>query len=481
MGTPETGSTGFGSTGDAQDPSILAIAEADRQRNQNPKAALRTYAGANPASIVEDADRLLWITQQFSEVPPPELQPLLNLATTDADGLAQRRALHLMALANWFGGDLAEAESLWRRGFELGRESEDDIWFACLQNLTLVFTVGGRFFEGLVLLGQACRVARRIGDPYGIAYAHVRRAAALHQLDDLAGAAHELRLVDRIYPQIEDPIKGHKIAASSLAVKCYIFKHRKQWREAHAAVLEQISHLEVLPASTKASLIGCHSARLGIECELAPERATELIAELDGLGARLGLGEAWEPMLRTNSEQLKLRRALINGDRAEALRAGRALLDLYRTRSRDDELIQRTRSLGRSFTEIGAIDEARVAYDLAATTALRRIVQIDQVTRDIPELSDATSEDWAILNAHRHKLVARRSRLYDAIVALWKPGNAAFDLVVGDADFLRVCAWCKRVRTASGAWIPVTQFFPEAADFQATHGICDHCRDQALQ
>ncbi|MEM7163828.1 MAG: hypothetical protein AAF581_00095 [Planctomycetota bacterium] len=461
--------------------SATALSVLDRDRDRDPKAALRAYADhADSVSVVHDADRLRWITEQIDDVPAVELRPLLELAIEQGAGVGQRRALHLMGLAHWYGGDAEEAQRLWQRGVELGRSVEDRLWLGCLENLALAFSSRGRFFEGLVLLGMALRATAKIREPYSTAFARVRRANALLQLDEVDAAVTELQRAEMLLPEISDTRNRQVVETSALAVWARIHEYNEDWTAAHEVLLEQIERLDDLPPEKRAVLIGAHSNRIRFEVQLFPERVDALVVELEALDDRLEVDEAWRPVHNTMVCELKLRRARIHGDPEEAARIGRQLIDLYRQRLRDDELIQRARSLGRKLSEMGCIDEARTAYDMAATAALRRIIQLEGADRELPELADPTADDLAVLNAHRHELVARRSRLYEAIVALWKPGSPAFDLVIGDGDFLSVCAWCQRIRTAEGAWIPVAQFFPAASDIHATHGICVDCRDKEL-
>jgi len=40
---------------------------------------------------------------------------------------------------------------------------------------------------------------------------------------------------------------------------------------------------------------------------------------------------------------------------------------------------------------------------------------------------------------------------------------------------LRVCAWCRRVRTDAGGWVSMEVFMRDHADIDITHGICPDC------
>lgn len=49
-------------------------------------------------------------------------------------------------------------------------------------------------------------------------------------------------------------------------------------------------------------------------------------------------------------------------------------------------------------------------------------------------------------------------------------------------DFLRVCAWCRRI-DFKGEWMPLEDFMEQGFDTPTTHGICTDClreRKEAL-
>jgi len=41
-------------------------------------------------------------------------------------------------------------------------------------------------------------------------------------------------------------------------------------------------------------------------------------------------------------------------------------------------------------------------------------------------------------------------------------------------EFMRVCAWCHRVKFKEH-WMPLEEFFQQGFDTPTTHGICPHC------
>ena len=43
---------------------------------------------------------------------------------------------------------------------------------------------------------------------------------------------------------------------------------------------------------------------------------------------------------------------------------------------------------------------------------------------------------------------------------------------------LRICAWCRRIRTDDGAWVQLEKYVEDHADIDITHGICPDCVDK---
>ena len=42
-------------------------------------------------------------------------------------------------------------------------------------------------------------------------------------------------------------------------------------------------------------------------------------------------------------------------------------------------------------------------------------------------------------------------------------------------QFLRVCAWCRKIATPQGQWVSMETFFEDHTQTQITHGICPEC------
>ncbi len=56
-----------------------------------------------------------------------------------------------------------------------------------------------------------------------------------------------------------------------------------------------------------------------------------------------------------------------------------------------------------------------------------------------------------------------------------EPEDDTLDVIEGD-----VCAWCHRVRTEEGSWLPIGTFLRHARDVAMTHTICAPCAARAF-
>lgn len=71
--------------------------------------------------------------------------------------------------------------------------------------------------------------------------------------------------------------------------------------------------------------------------------------------------------------------------------------------------------------------------------------------------------------------LGRLRRAYDEQRALNVRLQAALDKIHVLEGLVPICAWCKSVRTESGAWVSVESFLARETPAQLTHSICPNC------
>ncbi|MDH3591005.1 MAG: hypothetical protein OER88_03950, partial [Planctomycetota bacterium] len=247
--------------------------------------------------------------------------------------------------------------------------------------------------------------------------------------------------------------------------------------QALAVRRKQLAWLEAYEHSERPLVASVRISMIALRFKAGTEDRAQLIEELEAIPDEFELGDSWRTEWYWAYGELRMRYALEDlGDRESALYWARELLELYRASS--DSMAANAAALARVFArELDAPDDARRAFELASTACLQRIMQAHQASEEIPELAEATPEDWATLAGYRDRLAREQGDLLDAVASHLKKGVPAFDLLARD-DFICICAWCRRVRTREQTWLPVAHFLPSDPSPQVSHGICEVCRNR---
>jgi hypothetical protein len=89
-------------------------------------------------------------------------------------------------------------------------------------------------------------------------------------------------------------------------------------------------------------------------------------------------------------------------------------------------------------------------------------------------------EVYVLLTGYRQRFRQRHEQVLREVATArpWPPVDLA---IVDAASGVAVaCAWCTRVRTADGRWMPIRQFLPDDTEhFTLSHGICAACWEQS--
>jgi len=460
-----------------------ALNDVDRSREQDPQAALELYATIAPSLLAQDEERLVWIFEQIRHSQDKAFLPLVEYAAENTPGLPGRWALHILASAAWYQGDRKTARTHWHAAIEAGRAVKDELWVGCVENLGLVHGAEGHTFESLVLTGMAARVAEDSGFDYSTGYGASRRGWQLTGLGEFKRAESEFERAEAVLGRVGDGPRSDGIAASIAGGRAKLYRAMGEY---DLALIEQEKHValcELLPESQKPVLVGSYCSRIELCYQVFAERRLEILTELEGIPDRYPIGEQWDWAWRNEVLPLRLRYALEEKqDFALALDIGRELLLFLEKHSDDLGIIERASELGRVFAEqLDSPDDSYAAYDVAAKAALRRLLDVNRSAHELPELAEATAEDWEILDAHRKSLLARHAAVFGAIEILWRAGHAASDLLLDEDGYVQACGWCRRIRSKEGHWLPLAQYLPPDDDLSITHGICKSCSAQFEQ
>ena len=103
-------------------------------------------------------------------------------------------------------------------------------------------------------------------------------------------------------------------------------------------------------------------------------------------------------------------------------------------------------------------------------------------------VNDATCRKWKIAAKDgREKVVVWSEESTAVPVAGWRSWKIGLDITELEAvrarikilqGLLPICAGCKKIRNAQGAWTPLEAYIAERSEADFTHGICPECLDR---
>lgn len=377
-------------------------------------------------------------------------------------------------------GDLARAEALFRGLLTTGAGDGPFDRLFLLSSLMTVSSRLGRQFETLVL-------ARFLTD----------RLMALEQLEAAAGcmatycesisgvAARELRVrrledLERMLAALDPgeggmPREAFHGCAFDLALEAGDVQGAREHAERYRAYAPRYEGRRW----RKASQLAIYDIRLDLASGM-PHRALETLERLEARVSGLK-----EPAAILAWMRVRCLEAAGEIPRAEA--AARRYLALLEA-TRDDESMapHRMRNAARLAAWFAARpgyeSAARRTYDLAAAAVLQRILQLNTSVPALAEIGvdvGAAAEDLAEL---RRSFLAEQGELLARVAELFRrdPSTYAHLMVAEDDDeeLIHLCAWCERVRTQDGVWLPIGHFIPRVGPLPISHGICSDCLER---
>lgn len=462
-------------------PLEVELNRADELRSRGEEAAaLSLYMQLPPALVCQDRLRIGWILGRATRDLSEAQRPFLEFVAEHAMGFERRRALHVLANISWYHGELRQSEIAWRRAVDMGREAADEQWLQCLLNLALVKMSSGAYFESLVLSSRAVHGARSLGDAYSVAMGGVRRGMVYVRMGEPERARRELELSEIVAARIEEESKRSLAHATCALWSARLARSRGDALLARECLQGYLRFIRALNPVRRHKLVTMGECDLApVQFDLEPERRLEHVERLESIVSGFGGGEQpdWLKACKWEARWLRLRFESTQVPTSQRARdvAG-ALLRSAPDLLERDRLIEGASALGEHFSRVLHDPASSVqAFSLAASTALRRIAEVHRSTRDFPELSAATPDDWEVLGAYRKRLMGQHEALSRAIRTQLEAGHPSLDLLESTDGRVRACAWCSRISAADGRWLPVGQFLPLEVDFEVTHGICPDC------
>ncbi|GAB3796393.1 hypothetical protein GCM10027605_04270 [Micromonospora zhanjiangensis] len=237
---------------------------------------------------------------------------------TDADVPGLRAsAMRRLGMADFVGGRLAEASSLFAGAYQISRASGDrrgQAW--SLQNLAWVTTTRGDFAGADAVLGRAARLFAELGDPVGRAW--MRGTTAFTRL--LAGRLREARRLARVFLPFGERV-GESWAVGTLrAVEAFAAAEQGELaeadREARRAYRDFAAAADDWGRGFSLVVRGVVARGLG-----EPEHARDLLTDALSYADRIS-----HPLLTGMAGTMRGFVALDGGDHATAEADARAVL-----------------------------------------------------------------------------------------------------------------------------------------------------------
>ena len=373
-------------------------------------------------------------------------------------------------------GRFEEAEEALRECLRTVRGRGDGNESAACGSLGSLYGVMGRHFEAILLYRRGLAIGNDLSD-HGLQVKHLSNIAAIFVAltlwEQAAHALAEFEIAVSALPGEEQE------AAQDLAI----------WPHANLAIhLGQVDRAKGLIARFKQVNEGRDDALFVVttatlEADLLrqegdPEAALEVLdsvpaidasAPLEGVYIRAVRMDILERLGRHDEAAAEALR-LLDALQVDAPRAGVGELSI-------DLAMDAGACLARSPSHPF---EAQRAYDLAASITLQRIRELDVCARAVPELSTLPDDDRAWISELRTLYRKQQQELLAHVADLLKEarGDEAAFLHAGgpDGSLVRICAWCSRVGTREGSWLPLAHYIPADQDIMVTHCICPECR-----
>ena len=370
--------------------------------------------------------------------------------------------------------DFAAAETTFRALLDEARDRHDGDHAIAMQSLITLYGRGGRYLEAHLLARRLADAGRAAEDDKVLAFALGAVCGALSQLDLVEPLGHALADLRVVLDRVEEPYTNLELEYHAAAgVHARGSNDFPRARDHMTAYRQMLQDQDVEDVFRWALLMG--QAQLAFH-EGNPMLARHLVDELGG-------GEKTPPFHRLKELALAagVHAAL---DEPEAAReAAREALGILESVQEQSGLasgrIHEGSVLADTLEAMGEYDLAARVHDLVAAAVLLRLQQVDQCTRELPELGLDDEETTAVLTRFRQQFVRGQRELLRRVAALFDSrGDAFVQSLIEDAapdGLVAICAWCESVRPADGRWLPIGHFIPREASFQVTHAICPGC------
>lgn len=395
-------------------------------------------------------------------------------STFEPSARFRERVLEGRALAE--RGDFHAAESHFRGLLDEARGTHDGNHVLAVQSLITLYGRGGRYLEAHVLARRLAQRARDAGAGAARVHAFALGAVcgALSQLDLVEPLGHALADLRAVLDAAPEPYLNLELEYHAAAqVHARVSGDFERARE-HVTAYRRLVQDADVEAVFRWALLMC-------QAQLAHHEGNHILARhmLDELGG----GEKTPPFHRLKELALGACVYAALEENAEARRAAEEALRILESVRQEPGLasgrIHAGSVLATELERLGEFDLAAHVHDLVAAAVLIRLRQVDECTRELPELGLDDDDSTAVLARFRQQFVREQRELLRRVAALLASRGDAYvqSLLERSAPdgLVAICAWCESVRPSDGRWLPIGHFIPREGSFDVTHAICPGC------
>ncbi|MDJ0972982.1 MAG: hypothetical protein QNJ98_00805 [Planctomycetota bacterium] len=448
------------------DPTDAPLARFDQLRTDDPSAALAGYAAHLDALTADDVDRLDWICRQDLR-QRLEFEPLLQAAwRAQGEPRFRRRVGGTLALIAQMQGRADDAKHLLQQTLAIERDDPDDAWLRACLNLSLSFGQDRRVLESLILARRAIDVAERIGDRHWGAFAWKRYCGTLVLIEDAERLEQALAHAERAAEVLADGPAAEALGVELLFARAELARIRGDSEVA----LELLALCEARGEAMPSGRYYVNAARV--------QRAFNLLRLRRHAEAEASLASLEDPVspdLARHAALDRVRCRLVTGGRDAALALAE---DAIRGLEAEPAGVRYHDAvpLGRYLAEeVRDPFLARRAFELASTSLLTLVTEVELCIRELPEIQEATPDVPEILADYRTRLSKRHGALMSTVAKSLTEQLVRHDPERPDDDRIAMCAWCHDVQVPGRRWLPISHFVPASPDLQVSHGICTRC------
>jgi len=114
------------------------------------------------------------------------------------------------------------------------------------------------------------------------------------------------------------------------------------------------------------------------------------------------------------------------------------------------------------------------AWDVASTSLVRRLQELQRAADVLPELTQSDPRDLDLFRGIRDQSQRWREEERDRLLPLLDRADEALRSSL-EEPLILICAWCDSIHVGDGRWLPLLESYEAVGPVRASHGMCATC------